>query len=62
MELIVGRIYKQTTDNFCGYEDWEYTGRTLKTPQGDTWYAFKNDRGCYYFDEEDLKNFILKEM
>jgi hypothetical protein len=56
MTPIVGKIYRQKVDSEQGYEDWEYTGITKETPNG-LWYAFKNDLGVYYFDENDLKEF-----
>ena len=56
IELVVGATYRQSVDSKQGYEDWEYTGNTKDTPTG-IWYAFKNDLGVYWFDEEDLKDF-----
>lgn len=56
VELVVGATYRQSVDSKQGYEDWEYTGNTEDTPMG-IWYAFKNDLGVYWFDEEDLKDF-----
>lgn len=56
VELVVGATYRQKVDSKQGYEDWEYTGNTKDTPMG-IWYAFKNDLGVYWFDEEDLKDF-----
>ena len=56
IELVVGETYRQRVNSKQGYEDWEYTGNTQDTPMG-IWYAFKNDLGVYWFDEEDLKDF-----
>lgn len=56
VELIVGATCRQRVNSKQGYEDWEYTGNTEDTPMG-IWYAFKNDLGVYWFDEEDLKDF-----
>ena len=55
-ELDKGKIYKQTTDSIQGFELWEFTGETFETPFG-LWYCFWNDRGYYYFDDKDLKDF-----
>lgn len=57
MTPIVGKMYRQKVDSEQGYEDWEYTGITKETPSGALWYAFENDLGVYYFDENDLKKF-----
>ncbi len=57
MTPIVGKTYRQKVDSQQGYEDWEYTGHTIKALSGDTLYAFENDLGVYYFDENDLKDF-----
>ena len=57
MTLIKGKVYREKTDSLQGYEDWEYTGVTRKTPSGELWYMFKNDRGYYHFDEKDLERF-----
>ena len=56
VELIVGVTYRQKVNSKQGYEDWEYTGETRSTALG-TWYAFQNDLGVYWFDEQDLKDF-----
>ena len=56
VEIVVGATYHQRVNSKQGYEDWEYTGETHSTPYG-IWYAFKNDLGVYWFDEEDLKDF-----
>jgi hypothetical protein len=56
MTFTKGKMYRQKVDSEQGYEDWEYTGITKEAPNG-LWYAFKNDLGVYYFDENDLKEF-----
>lgn len=56
MVLIQGKWYRQLVDSLQGYEDWQYTGHTINGPDG-MLYAFMNDRGTYYFDENDLKEF-----
>ena len=56
MHLKKGDMFRETVNSKQGYEDWEYTGNQKDTPMG-IWYAFKNDLGVYWFDEEDLKYF-----
>lgn len=58
--LTVGRVYREKVNSEQGYEDWEYTGNVTSGPNGKL-YAFENDRGTQWFDEEDLKNFKLKK-
>ena len=60
VELIVGATYRQPVDSQQGYEDWEYLGETIDTPQG-TLYAFKQDRGVQWFDKRDIKMFTRIE-
>lgn len=62
LELIKGKMYRQKVDSQQGYEDWEYTGITMEVPNGELWYMFYNDLGCYYFDKKDLEDFVEIKM
>lgn len=52
---IVGKTYRQKVNSKQGYEDWEFTGKTLKGPDGKILHAMKSmDLGTQWFDEDEL--------
>ena len=59
---IKGKRYRQIVNSQQGYEDWEYTGISMEAPGGEMLYAFKSDRGVYYWDEKDFEYYNFKEM
>lgn len=52
---IVGKTYRQKVNSKQGYEDWEFTGKTMKGPDGKILHAMKSmDLGTQWFDEDEL--------
>ncbi len=56
-EPIKGRTYREKVNSQRGYEDWEFTGKTMESTNGKL-YAFSNDRGVEWFDTKDIKGLI----
>ncbi|MCI9406835.1 MAG: hypothetical protein HFK06_00580 [Clostridia bacterium] len=49
-----GKIYREKVNSQQGYEDLEFTGKTMKSASG-VLYAMQNDRGVEWYSTSDLK-------
>lgn len=56
-----GKKYRETVNSQQGYEDWEFTGNTMKGPDGKTLYAMKSDRGVQWFEEDEIMNMKVQD-
>ena len=56
-----GKKYRETVNSQQGYEDWEFTGNTMKGPDGKTLYAMKSDRGVQWFEEDEVMNMKVQD-
>lgn len=51
----IGEIFREKVDSQLGYEDWVFTGISIKEASGRVLYAMKSERGVYWFFEEEIK-------
>lgn len=54
-------VYREKTDSIVGYEDWVFSGYTIGSADTEILYGMENDRGIYYYTEEEINDMdILK--